>query len=241
MSLRKKGFQLLAVVSACLLGAAGTARAANPYVFSTAGFAGNSDGPFFLDFQLFSGAANDNTVVLNSFNFGGGAPGAVYTQSASTSFIPLPAVEPAGGASGSASSAIILTDDPTMSSNAAAFNEIIEVFTPGSAVSFDFNSSTNLTNSTTAAPDEFSFAILDHNGDELATNAPDGVSLMTATFNQPAITIDTYTTSLTTTVVPLPSAAWMSLAILPLLAYASRRYFSARPVACKAKARRTRR
>jgi hypothetical protein len=241
MSLRNKLFQHLALAAACVLGAAGVARADNPYVFSTAGFAGNAAGPFFLDFQLFSGAANDNTVILSGFNFGGGAAGAVYTQSASTSFISLPAIEPAGGAGGSAASAIILTDDPTMSSSAAPFNELIEAFTPGSSVSFDFNSTTNLTNSSTATPDEFSFAILDHNGDELATNAPDGVSLLTATFNQPAITIDTYATSLKTTVVPLPAAAWMGLAILPLLAFASRRYFSARAVPCKVKARRTRR
>ncbi len=244
MARQIKGIKLAAIAAACLLGAARAARADDSYIFnmSTAGFAGNAAGPFYLDFQLFSGSSVDNTVTLSAFNFGGGSAGPVYTQSSATAFIPLPAVEPAGGATGSAATSVVLTDEPTVNPSAAVFNEIIEGFTPGSTLDFDFDSTNGLADSTKATPDEFSFAILDHKGDELATNAPDTVSLFTATFNQPTITFAQYSTTLTgPTTVPLPAAGWMGLAALPLLALASRRYFSSRPVRCKIKARRTRR
>jgi hypothetical protein len=206
----------------------GSARADNTYLFSmdTTPFVGNSAGPFYLDFQLSQGGGGtNNNVTLSDFTFGGGSAGAVYTQSAGTPFLMIPPVEPAGGASGSAATQVELTDDPSVNSAAASFNELIEAFTPGNSLSFMVDATANLADPARFTPDEFSFGILEGSGAQVPTTAPNGSSLLTGTYNSPTFTFVQYQPLLPAGV-PLPSPAAMVLLGLPLVAWARRRISS---------------
>lgn len=119
---------------------------------NTSSLVGNPAGPFSLDFQLNDGSAlgdGNNAVTLSNFQFGGGSAVAGATTS--------------GGASGDLASAITITDtDPTL-------NDFYQGFLPGNWLSFNFTLSTNLDSGGT--PDLFSFAILDGNLMNLATQS----------------------------------------------------------------------
>jgi hypothetical protein len=108
-------------------------------------------GPFSLEFQLDDGSGigdGNNTAILSNFIFGGGGA----TGSAT----------PIGGATGSLSSTVSLTDTNF-------FNQFIQGFTPGSSLQFQLSLTTNVDGGGT--PDQFSFAILDSSGTEIPTQA----------------------------------------------------------------------
>jgi hypothetical protein len=118
---------------------------------NTAPLIGHAAGPFSLEFQLNDGRGigdANNTATLTNFLFNGGAAVGSSTLT--------------GGATGNLSSGVSLTDS-------SFFNQFIQGFTPGSALSFRLSLSTNVDSGGT--PDEFSFAILDHTGTEIPTLA----------------------------------------------------------------------
>jgi hypothetical protein len=103
---------------------------------------GHPAGPFYIDFQLIDGLGTgdaNNTVTITNFVFGGGS--AVGSPLA-----------PFGGASGSLSSSVSITDS-------AFLNEFTQQFIPGTTLSFDVLLTLNVDSGPT--PDAFSFAILD--------------------------------------------------------------------------------
>jgi len=209
------------MAAAAMLGLNQVSRAGNAFVFDTTALEGNSDGPFYLDFQMTEGDSSaGNTATLSNFSFGsGGSAGAVYTQSAATPFITSPANEPAGGASGTAVSQIVVTDDPAVNAAATTFNELIQAFTPGDKLTFSVALTSNLVDTSKLNPDEFSFQVLDHTGASIPTTSPDGLELLTGTFGQPQVTIAQYRTTLSpTTAAPLPASGAMALAAALLAA-----------------------
>jgi hypothetical protein len=118
---------------------------------NTAPLIGHAAGPFSLEFQLNDGRGigdANNTATLTNFLFNGGAAVGNSTLT--------------GGATGNLTSGVSLTDS-------SFFNQFIQGFTPGSALSFRLSLSTNVDSGGT--PDEFSFAILDHTGTEIPTLA----------------------------------------------------------------------
>ncbi len=124
---------------------------------------GSTAGPFSLAFQLTDGSGigdANNTATLSNFDFGGGSAGA------------CPATCMAfGGASGSASSSIVLIDSDF-------FNALVEGFAPGSSLSFQVDLTTNLDSGGT--PDAFAFSVLDSGGFPLPALDPSGAdSLVT--------------------------------------------------------------
>lgn len=112
---------------------------------------GNAAGPFSLEFQFTDGSGlgdGNNTVTLAGFNFGaGGGPVGVIALGL-------------GSVSGNLNSGATLTDS-------SFFNQLIQGFTPGSALSFQVDLTTNL--DVGGVPDEFSFSILDNTGTEIPT------------------------------------------------------------------------
>ena len=113
-------------------------------------------GPYALDFTLTSGG-NTNTVTITGFNLGGGS---AVSSSISTF----------GGAFGDMNSppgSITVTDDVLVNPAAGAFNDINEVFAPGTlAVAFAVNLTTGYVSGT---PDRFTFSILDQAGSPIPT------------------------------------------------------------------------
>jgi PEP-CTERM motif-containing protein len=108
---------------------------------NTAPLVGNPAGPFSLDFALTDGSgtlAVPNTVTITNFGFSGGGP--------------VGPTNLTGGASGSLSSAVTLTDSTFF------FSEFFQQFTPGTTLSFDVFATTN---ADPVSPDAFAFAILD--------------------------------------------------------------------------------
>ncbi len=119
---------------------------------------GNAGGPYQLVFQLIDGSGgNDanNSAVLSGFNFAGGAVSAPPSLS--------------GGASGNLATSATLTDS-------SFFNAIVQAFTPGGHLRFDVTLGTAIDAGGT--PDEFSFAILDGQGNELPTADPAGAFIV---------------------------------------------------------------
>lgn len=123
------------------------------FTLNTTPLESSSAGPFTLDFQFIDGNGTgdgNNTVTLTNFDFGGGA-------------VTTAAGFPVGGVTvGSGPFSVIMTDT-------SFFNEVQFTLTPGSQVQFDFATTTN---PDTAAPDTFTFAILDGNGNEVSTTNP---------------------------------------------------------------------
>ena len=106
-------------------------------------------GPFSIDFQFIDGSGTgdaNNTLSIGSFDFGGGSP----TGSAALT----------GGVTGDLSRGVSMIDS-------SFFNELTQEFAPGSSVSFQLTSTTNVDSG--GVPDEFSFAILDGTGVEIPT------------------------------------------------------------------------
>ncbi len=142
-----------------LLATAAILMAANPngraatllysVTLDTTSLAASASGPFVLDAQLNDGGdPANNTAVLSSFSFGGGA-----------AFGP-PSLT--GGALGGLAGGITITDSDFL-------NEFRQAFNAGSLLSFTLSLTTNPDPSGT--PDEFSLAILDNHGVELPTNS----------------------------------------------------------------------
>jgi hypothetical protein len=108
----------------------------------TSGLIGHPAGPFYIDFQLNDGSGTgdaNNIVTINNFMFdGGNAVGS-----------PLP---PIGGASGSLSSSVSITDSGFV-------NEFTQQFNPGDTISFTVSLTTKVDLGLTH--DAFSFSILD--------------------------------------------------------------------------------
>ncbi len=116
---------------------------------ATAPLIGNPGGPFTLDFQFTDGSGTsdgNNTISLTNFDFGGGSAGAAALT---------------GGAGGDAVSGFFLTDS-------SFFNDIALAFTPGSSLSFNVTTTSNVDD---GAPDLFSLGILDQNGFNIPTTA----------------------------------------------------------------------
>jgi hypothetical protein len=119
---------------------------------NTTSLIGHPASPFYVEFQLEDGSGtNDanNTVSIRNFNFGGG----------SQSGLPVTT----GGASGSFSSGVRLTDS-------GFFNQFYQQFQPGTKLSFDVNLSK--TADLGPQPDQFTFAILDCALGEIPTKSP---------------------------------------------------------------------
>lgn len=108
---------------------------------------GNAAGPFSLELQFTDGSGlgdGNNAVTASGLALGGGAlVGAPITF---------------GSATGSLPGSVALSDT-------FFFNQYIQAFTPGTALSFTLSLSNNV--DAGGAPDEFSFAILDRSGSEI--------------------------------------------------------------------------
>ncbi len=107
-------------------------------------------GLYSLDFAFTNGTlAGSNSATISNFSFGpGGAPGSSITR--------------IGGAAGSLSTSVVLTDP-------GLFNDFSQTFTPGSLLSFRVTLTTNVDVPT---PDQFSFSLLDRSGLPIPTTDP---------------------------------------------------------------------
>lgn len=170
---------------------------ANPVTYSvtinTTSLVGN--GPFYLAFQLASGAASgtngNNTVSLSNFAFTGGSAGSTIDLS--------------GGASGSFSSGVNLSD-----MNSSFFNEMDQNFTPGSSLSFWVTFSNNAAVGS-ASPDLFTMSLLDKTGLGIPTTDPSGNQTMLTLTARGGLTAGVgvwgTSTGQTSYTVPVPSAS----------------------------------
>jgi hypothetical protein len=96
---------------------------------------------------------NNNTATLSNFAFGGGSAGAVDPSNTT------------GGVTGAMPSTVTITE--------SSFTNILaQFFTAGSALSFNLDLTTNVQSGPT--PDQFSFSILDPNGNIIPTSDPTG-------------------------------------------------------------------
>ncbi len=119
----------------------------------------SSGAPFDLDFQLNRGDSTiGNTVTISNFSFDNGAASGSATV--------------AGGVTGDMNSSIVLND----SDSANGFNEIYQDFS-GTTTGIHFDVVTSQS-STGTTQDAFSVQLYDTNGNVVATNAADGMSLV---------------------------------------------------------------
>ena len=109
---------------------------------------GNTNGPFWLDFQLNGGGPIANTATISNFSFGPGGSGTAGTENYF------------GNSTGSLGASVLLT------SGTIPFNEFFQGFTPGCMLGFDVS----LTTGVNLTPDAFAFAILDANTFNITTN-----------------------------------------------------------------------
>ena len=175
MNNNDKSFRLVrfAFVAACITMSASTSQAALIYHvdINTTPLVGSLNGPFSLDFQLTDGSGNFlvgvNTVTLSNFIFTGGTP----TGSASLF----------GGAAGSLSSTVTLTDD------ASFLNEFFQGFSAlTTKIGFDVLLTTNVDPGPT--PDAFSMAILNDTLSNIPTTGL-GDSLMLVNINSASLSL----------------------------------------------------
>jgi hypothetical protein len=162
---------------------------------------------FFLTDGSGTGDGN-NTATLSSFGFGGGSAGTVDLSNTT------------GGVTGDMTSTASLTDS-------SFTNVLAQFFTAGSAISFNLDLTTNVDAGPT--PDQFSFAILDPNGNPIPTTDPTGDdNLLVININSSNPAVVSYSDLVTVTPVgavatPEPRANVFLVAALFLLARASRR------------------
>lgn len=116
---------------------------------NTSGLGSSADSEIFF-FLIGTG---NNTAILSDISLGGGSAGAVDTLSTT------------GGASGSLSSSISLND------NTDFLNIFAQSFLAGSDLSFVLDLTTN---ALSPNPDQFSFTILDPNGNPIPNSDPTG-------------------------------------------------------------------
>ncbi len=137
---------------ASLLAAAACAASAFTISLDTTVLIGHPAAPFYIEFQLNDGSGTgngNNTALIGSFDFDGGAP------------VGSPLL--VGGASGDLSSHVVIGDSDFL-------NEFIQQFTPGALLTFDVELSAFVEPG--PQPDQFSFAILDCNLIEVPTRGP---------------------------------------------------------------------
>jgi hypothetical protein len=124
---------------------------------NTSALANSGNGPYTLDLQFIEGdggGSGNNMITLSNFALGGGA-------------IVTPAVSSIGGVTVSNSPLSIVLVDSSF------FQDVQLTFTPGSTLSFQFDSTSNVD---AVAPDTFTLAILDNTGTEIPTNNPNGLN-----------------------------------------------------------------
>jgi hypothetical protein len=123
----------------------------------TSALANSGNGPYTLDMQFIEGdggGSGSNMITLSNFSLGGGA-------------IVTPAVSSIGGVNVSSNPLSIVLVDSSF------FQDVQLTFTPGSVLSFQFDSTSNVD---AVAPDTFTLAILDDTGTEIPTNNPNGLN-----------------------------------------------------------------
>ena len=150
----------------------------------TSSLAASLMSPFSLDFQFNDGGTpGNNTATLTHFTFGGG----------SAALMPSSLL---GGASGNANSVITIADS-------GFINELTQDFTPGQTLAFDLSLTTNLNTAPGSSPDEFTFALLDSNGNEIGTTAG----------NNAFLTIDVDSSNPTVTAAGTPPGATFTIPV----------------------------
>jgi hypothetical protein len=167
MNRRRNGRSRLLLLAACLLLSAPVCNASFIFTISvdTSALIGHPAGPFYIEFQLNDGSGTgngNNTALLGTFDFAGGAP------------VGSPIL--IGGASGDLSSHVVLSDDDFL-------NEFIQQFTPGPLLTFAVELSTVV--ELGPQPDQFSFAILDCNLFEIPTMGPADALVIADITSQP--------------------------------------------------------
>ena len=151
--------RFLAVLTFCVLAYGGMgvspARAQSVtyhILMDTSGLAASLIAPVSLDFQFDDGGTpGNNTATLSGFTFGGGS------ASASPSSL-------LGGATGNVNATVAINDTLLV-------NELVQDFAPGQLLAFDLSLTTNPDTALGGSPDEFSLALLDSSGNEIATTA----------------------------------------------------------------------
>ena len=201
----------LAALAVALLGAP-LAKAGSTFDFQvnlyTTGLTGAANSPFYLDFQLNEGSGTlPNSVTLSNFSFDNGSA----TGSASIF----------GTGTGDLMSSITLS-----ASSSSVFNELYQGFANGTTgIHFDVSITQN---SPGSEPDGFHVAILDSESGlpQLATNAPDGVSLVSLNIGSANTLSDigfysSTSPAVTATAVPEPAttAAGLGAAALALVGF----------------------
>ena len=132
------------------------------------------EGPFFADFQLNDGSGSgdtNNTASLRNIDLGGGSLGSIAISN--------------GGATGSLTSTMMLTDS-------AFLNEFTQQFNAGFTLTFNVSLTTNVDRGPT--PDAFSFAILDNMLAPLPTSGL-GDALLLININSSNPSIETFGTT----------------------------------------------
>ena len=187
-------------IFACSILAASTSHATSigfNVSLDTSPLIGSSAGPFYIDFQLNDGSGvgdANNTVMINSFLFGGG--NAVGSP-----------VLTIGGASGNLLSSVSITDS-------AFLNEFAQQFDPGSTLRFHVNLTTNVDAGLT--PDAFSFSILDHTLAPLPTTGL-GDALLLVNINSSKPLIEAFSTTDGTNIQPIVTIPETGPSIVMLL------------------------
>jgi len=168
------------VVAALVIAASGDLAHAGMLTASATLDTSSLSGPFEVVFVFTDGSGagdTNNAVTLGNFLFGGGSAGSV---DASLSF---------GGQSGDLVSGVVLVDSFFL-------NVFASSFTPGSALSFNFDLTTNVDAGGT--PDQFSFALLHADGTVVNTADPSGAnSLLTVNLDSAHPAISTFVSDLT--------------------------------------------
>ncbi len=216
-AVRQRGrFGAALLLTLCAAAAAHAAPIAFHVELDTSILPGHAGAPFALLFELTDGSGSgdaNNTASLSNFSFAGGA------------MLGAPALD--GGASGSTSAGITLTDTAFLS----AFTQ---GFSAGAKLGFDVSLST--AGDAGDTPDEFSFFVLDASGAPLPTtdfggsfllvdinsSAPQVVSFA-ATGAYAAMGAPLVSAIGGPTPVPEPGAAWLMACGLAAVAWLARR------------------
>jgi hypothetical protein len=168
---------------------------------NTSSVAGMVGSEVFFEFTDGSGLGDaNNTVTLTGFSLGGGTVGAVDTNPFDTTG----GFDPASNMG----SQVSITDS-------SFFNEFAQFFTPGSALSFTLDVTTNV--DAGGVPDEFSMYIYDPNGNSIDTTADPtgGDSLLSISLDSSTNpTTNNFDPALVTAAVAVPTPEPPSLLLL---------------------------